>query len=291
MDTPKPLDRDEYVEQAYFFSHLRERLGQNQSAQTILEQLDQEVLSTTRLTLAIQFLATEIKHTGLLSTGFARLAHYFTAFQAFVVRGTESEDVRFPIDQALLVLEFEAKYRVGGITQAGLFVFQFEVISRNRLGFQDGLTSMAKDPGYDANWKAFLGDLRHQVGLIDLADLIYLRSDLFVSECRRRDPDAEPSLTPLFGEKEGKIAKAHRERDPMYFFAALQRHLGYPEVPRPRPAASGATQPETLLAKVKDLEGRVRLLEAELRGKMDIVSDLGRPQLLSDGPEIDISTD
>jgi hypothetical protein len=291
MSTTKPLDRDEYVEQAYFFSHLRERLGQNQSAQMILEQLDQEVLSTTRLPLAIQFLATELKHTGLLSSGFARLAHYFSAFQGFVIRGTESEDVRFPIDQALLVLESEAKYRASGITQAGLFVFQFEVISRNRLGFQDGLTCMAKDPGYDANWKAFLTDLRHQVGLIDLSDLIYLRSDLFVTECQRRDPTAEPSLAPLFGEKEGKIAKAHRERDPMHFFAALQRHLGYPEVPRPRPAAVSASSPEFLLSKIKEMEARLRLLEAESRGKGDIVADLGRPELFKDGPEIDINTD
>ena len=36
-------------------------------------------------------------------------------------------------------------------------------------------------------------------------------------------------MPPLFAEKEGKIAKANRGRDPL-LFAALQRQLGYPEV-------------------------------------------------------------
>ena len=44
----------------------------------------------------------------------------------------------------------------------------------------------------------------------------------------------EPKLPILFGEKEGKIARANRGRDPLYLFSALQRQLGYPEVPRPR---------------------------------------------------------
>ena len=43
-------------------------------------------------------------------------------------------------------------------------------------------------------------------------------------------PEWEPPHEPLFGEKEGKIAKASRGRDPLYLFAALQRQLGYPEV-------------------------------------------------------------
>ena len=37
----------------------------------------------------------------------------------------------------------------------------------------------------------------------------------------------------LFGEKEGRIAMANRRKDPLYLFSALQRHLGYPSVPRP----------------------------------------------------------
>src|SRR4051794_32231214 len=59
------LDREEYVEQAYFFRTFRERVAQNLPTQDVLATLDQEILTTTRLPMAVQFLATEIKHTGL----------------------------------------------------------------------------------------------------------------------------------------------------------------------------------------------------------------------------------
>ena len=63
------LDREEYIEQAYFFRLFRERLAANFSAQEILERAHEEILSTTRLPYAIQFLATELKHAGSLSSG------------------------------------------------------------------------------------------------------------------------------------------------------------------------------------------------------------------------------
>jgi len=75
----------------------------------------------------------------LLSSGFARLPHYFTPFQAFVVSRTEQEGLRFNVETALLVLEREAQYRAGEPTPAGLFVYQFEAVSRNRLGYGGGL--------------------------------------------------------------------------------------------------------------------------------------------------------
>src|SRR5436190_5159591 len=95
MTTGAVLDREEYVEQAYFFRVFRERVTANMAAQEILDQVHQEILSTTRLPLAIQFLATELKHSGLLASGFTRLPHYFTAFQAFVIRQAEEEGLRF----------------------------------------------------------------------------------------------------------------------------------------------------------------------------------------------------
>src|SRR5271156_4555950 len=114
MSTAKVLDREEYIEQAYFFRGLRERLSANLAVQDILMHLDQEILSTTRLPYAIQFLAAEVKHSGLLSSGFARLGHYFPAFQAFVVQATEDHALRMNIDAALLVLQREAEYRAAG---------------------------------------------------------------------------------------------------------------------------------------------------------------------------------
>src|SRR3954469_9435168 len=107
------LDREEYIEQAYFFRTVRERMAAELVTQEILERVHEEILATTRLPLAVQFLATELKHSGLLSSGFARLAHYFTPFQTFIVRQTEEERLKFNIDSALLVLEREARYRAG----------------------------------------------------------------------------------------------------------------------------------------------------------------------------------
>jgi hypothetical protein len=286
MTTGTVLDREEYIEQAYFFRVLRERLAENVAAQEVLEHLHQEVLSTTRLPYAIQFLATELKHSGLLSSGFSRLSHYFTAFQTFVIQMTEEAAHRFSVETALLILEREALYRAGQPTLPGLFVYQFETLSRNRLGYDEGLAAMTADPLYDAAWRDYLGMVRGQVGVLDFADLIYLRSDLYVLEQRRRDPGYEPPLPPLFGEKEGKIARASRGRDPLYLFAALQRQLGYPEVPRPRPPDDLTSKLLALQARFREMEMRMKLLEAEVRGQVDL-SQFGKPDILANPPDDD----
>jgi hypothetical protein len=277
------LDREEYIEQAYFFRVLRERLAENLAAQEVLDRVHQEILSTTRLPYAIQFLATELKHSGLLSSGFARLAHYFTPFQAFVVRGTEREEQRFNTDIAFLVLQREAEYRSGSWTPSGLFIFQFEVLSRNKLGYDAGLAAMTDDPFYDEDWRAFLGLVRQQAGTVEFADLVYLRSNLYVREQRLRDPAYEPPVPPLFGEKEGKIAKANRGRDPLYLFAALQRQLSYPEVPRARPPDDVGNKLLTLQAKLREMEMRLKLVEGEVRGQVDL-SEFGKPEILGGLP-------
>ena len=111
-------------------------------------------------------------------------------------------------------------------------MFQFEAIARNRLGYNKGLAGMAADPIYTEDWKDYILTLRTRLGDVDFADLIFVRSEQFVRERLRLNPDFVPKFPVLFGEKEGKIARANRGRDPMYLFAALQRQLGYPEVPR-----------------------------------------------------------
>src|SRR5262245_38193240 len=284
MATAPVLDREEYVEQAYFFRTFRERLADNLPAQDILTRVHEELLSSTRLPYAVQFLSAELKHTGLLASGFAKLPHYFTPFQAFVIRQAEEEKMRFPMPTALLALEREAAYRAVAPTRPGLFVYQFETIARNRLGYLDGFTAMTADPVYDADWRAFIGGLTRQVGDVDFADLVYLRSDLYVLEQRRADAAFEPSLPPIFGEKEGKIAKASRGRDPLYLFAALQRQLGYPEVPRYRQQSDAKTKWEQIETKLRELETRIKLAEGELRGSIDL-SQFGKPDLLKDDPD------
>src|SRR5262245_4399430 len=228
------LEREEYIEQAYFFRVFRERLSHNLAAQEVLEHLHEEILSTTRLPMAIQFLATELKHTGILASGFDRLPHYFTSYQAFVIRQAEKEGLRFSMPTALVLLEREATYRANQPTRPGIFVYQFEGISRNKLGYDEGLSAMMDDPMYDEHWHEYLDLVRRQGGTVDFADLLFVRSEMYVTEERRTRPDYEPPVPPLFGEKEGKIAKANRGRDPLFLFAALQRQLGYPEVPRPK---------------------------------------------------------
>lgn len=281
MATGAVLDREEYIEQAYFFRVFRERLASELVAQEILQRIHEEILSTTRLPYAIQFLATELKHTGLLSSGFARLPHYFTPFQAFVLRQTEQEGSRISIETALLVLEREAEYRSGKPTAPGLFMYQFEVLCRNRLGYDEGLTGMAGDPFYDQEWRDYLDLVRRQIGAVDFADLVYLRSELYVTEQRRQDPSYETPWPPLFGEKEGKIAKANRGHDPLYLFAALQRQLGYPEVPWPKPRDDLSAKLATLGTKLREMEMRLKLVESEVRGQVDL-SQFGKPEILSD---------
>ena len=86
---------------------------------------------------------------------------------------------------------------------------------------------------------------------------------------RREQADYEPPVPALFGEKEGKIAKANRGRDPLYLFSALQRQLGYPTVPRPKPRDDMEAKLEALKAKVRDLETRLKVIDAELKGQVD----------------------
>ena len=274
------LDREEYIEQAYFFRTLRERMVEEQiPTQQVLERIHEEILSITRLPMAIQFLSTELKHSGLLASGFAKLPHYFTPFQTFVIEQAEEGRHRVSIDVALLVLEREAKYRSGAPTPQGLFVYQFETLSRNRLGYDDGLMRMRADPFYDADWREYLDFVRRQVGAVDFADLVYLRSELYVTDQRRQASEYQAPLEPLFGEKEGKIAKANRGRDPLYLFAALQRQLGYPEVPRIKAKDDPSVVLQHLQTKIKELETRLKLVESEQRGKVDLSEFMAKPEL------------
>src|SRR5262249_46229742 len=157
--------------------------------------------------------------------------------------------------------------------------------SRNRLGYDEGLAAIGADPFYDAHWRGYADLVRRQGGTVEFADLVYLRSELYIQEQRRTQPDYQPPVPPLFGAKEGKIAKANRGRDPLYLFAALQRQLGYPEVPKPKPPDDLATRFLALKARVRDLEQRLQLVESELRGQIDL-SKFGKPEMLQPPDEV-----
>jgi hypothetical protein len=272
---PMPvLEREEYIEQAYFFHTFRERLIDGLPSQEILARIGEELLSTTKLPLAVSFLHVEMKGTGQMGPAMERISHYFTPFQAHVIGQSENDLSRFSMDQALLVLEREAKFKADGPSLPALFVFQFEALSRNRLGYIKGLAAMASDPFYTEDWTDYIMTLRTRLGDVDFADLIFVRSEQFAHERRRLNPDFVPKFPILFGEKEGKIARANRGRDPMYLFAALQRQLGYPEVPRPR-------RPDELEGRVLLLEQKIALLENRLKSaESDLQQDVNLAQVL-----------
>jgi len=258
------LSREEYVEQVYLFRTLRERMQQDMSTQDLLLATRQELLATTMLPFAVDFMCDELRLTGGFSTAMARLPHYFTAFQAYVVAEAEKAEGRFDFRIALEILQREAEYHAAGASVQGVFLYQFEALCRNRLGYDRGLEAVAADPIFDEAWREWILTVRRQIGLIDFCDMIYVRSELY----RKTRGQCEKPV--LFGEKEGRIALANRHKDPLYLFAALERHLGYPSVPRPRPEDTQRHLLPALQRKVERLETRLRLLEEELRGGINL---------------------
>jgi hypothetical protein len=272
------LEREEYIEQAYFFHTFRARLIDGLPAQEILARIGEELLSTTKLPLATSFLHSEIRGTGIMGPAMERISHYFTPFQAHVMTQAECDLSRFAMEQGLLVLEREAKFKAENPALPALFVFQFEAISRNRLGYTKGLAALAADPFYTEDWADYILTLRARLGDVDFADLIFVRSQQFVNERRRTIPDFQPKFPILFGEKEGKIARANRGRDPMYLFAALQRQLGYPEVPRPRRPDELESRVLILEQKIAQLENRLKSAESDIQHDVDLAQVLVKPE-------------
>ncbi|MFN5199936.1 MAG: hypothetical protein ACK5MS_21815 [Planctomyces sp.] len=271
MSTP-PLDREEYVEQDYFFRVYRERLLESVPSQEILQTIHEELLATTRLPLAIDFLRAEILHHGRISGAMTRLAHYFAPFQAFVIRCSEEDESRFEQLTALRILELEARYRARSPGMAGLFIYQLECIARNRLGYTDGLKAMSDDPLYSDDWRRWILRLQSELGTLELAELIYRVSEHFYTRRatgRSKQADADRGLV-LFGEQEGRIARANIGRDPLYLFAALQRHLGYPSVPKSVVNDDNERLPKALEVRLQKIEQKLKILEMETKGGLDL---------------------
>jgi hypothetical protein len=298
-----PLGREEYVEQAHFFRALAERLEVNIPAQEVLASVREEVLATTKLPLAIDFLLGELRHEGVLGPALARLPHYFTPFQAFVVRESENERLKFDLRVGLEILRREAEYRAGEPTRQGIFLYQFESLCRHRLGYDRGLEAVAGDPAFDDLWRDWILTLRRQIGMVDLADVVYVHSEYYRQRRGKFTPpasfadsdgsaaapdpsnatDSKPGVI-LFGEREGRIALANRKKDPLFLFASLERQLGYPEVPRVKRADKEQSLLPQLARRLEQMEMRLKILEEEQRGGLDITKFYGRPAA---DPELD----
>ena len=214
------LDREEYIEQAYFFNAFRERLLDGMPAQEVLARVGEELLSTTRLPLAISFLATEIKVSGLMGPAMARISHYFTPFQTHVINQAELDVSRFPIDQALLILEREAKFRAegpGARRPVRLPVRVDRPEPPRLLPWPGGdgrrsvrTTKTGSDYILTIQYRARLGD-------VDFADLIYRPLGLL----RRRSPQADFRI-PIIGPSIPPSSARRRARSPAPIGAATR---------------------------------------------------------------------
>ena len=272
------LEREEYIEQAHLFQAVAERMRQNMAVQELLVSIKEEILTTTRLPLALDYLAAELKLIGVFSPAMAKLAHYFTPFQTFVVAEAEDERGKFDLSVALKILEREARYRASGATPQGIFLYQFECLCRNRLGYDRGLEAVAGDPIFGGDWREWILTVRRQVGIIDFADMIYVRSERYLQDRRRQGiaTDDEQPKPALFGEREGRIAWANRRKDPLLLFAALHRQLGYPAIPRLEPIDQTTQILPSLVRRIERLESRLKLLEEEQKGGIDLSKFYGQ---------------
>lgn len=266
----EPLDRDEYVEQAYLWQLLRDRGQQQTPMQELLEHVRYELLATTRLPMAVDYLLTELRHSGQMAPAMSKLSHYFSDFQTFLVGQAEMETGRFTMSAALQILEGEAKYRLGDVTPQGMFFYHFESICRNRLSYDKGLTASSSDPIFSVQWTKWILKLRAEVGLVDTADLLFLASEEYIAKLEAGGHSTEDKGPILFGLKEGKIAFGNRRKDPLFLFAAMHRHLGYPEVPKIKPREENRDLVPQLARRIERLESRIKLLEEERRGGIDL---------------------
>ncbi|HYO23501.1 MAG TPA: hypothetical protein VEQ85_00975 [Lacipirellulaceae bacterium] len=276
-----PLAREEYVEQQHLFEVLGQRLRENNPAQEILGLVREEILATTKLPMAIDFMAAELRHLGAFASAMQRLTHYFTPFQCFIMGEAENDLGRFDLRVGLEILAREASYRAAGATRQGLFLYQLEVLSRNRIGYDAGLDAVARDPTYDESWRLWILTVRRQIGIVDLADLIFVRSE-FYHERRAADAGrpadaaalaqeaAAAGFAPLFGRQEGRIAWANRGKDPLLLFSALHRQLGYPEAPKPQRQEPEQAQLPSIARRLEQLEARLKLVEEEQRGGINL---------------------
>ena len=264
------LPREEYIEQAYLFKALQGRMVTNEPVQDMLAQIREEILSTTKLPMAIDFMLAEVRHVGTMSTAMKKLPHYFTQFQIFIIEQAEDEQGRFDMRVAFLILEAESNFRASNKDPVAMFLFQVETLCRNSLDYDYGLSAIAMDPIYDANWQRWILEVRHQLGLVELADLIYVNSDYYGIKNannydEKTDQEKSDDRVILFGEKEGRIALANRKKEAHYLFSSLQRQLGYPAVPRPSKLDPAIDLLPKLEKLVQRMEVRIKLLEDEQR--------------------------
>ena len=66
----------------------------------------------------------------------------------------------------------------------------------------------------------------------------------------------------------------------------MQRQLNYPEVPRARPREDIASKFDQYEIMFREMEARIRMLEAESRGTFD-PTQFGKPEMFKDMPDVE----
>ena len=261
------LPAEEYIEQAHLFHGLHNRVHASDPVQSLLKQMRYEILATTKLPMAIDYMVAELSQTGMMSTAMQRLGHYFESFQTFLISSAEDDSGRFAMERALLILEHEARFRSTDASANAMFFFQFETLCQNRLDYDTGLSAMAADGVYNEDWQRWILTVRHKIGLVQLGDLVYVHSQHYVDRQQQQEGEFTMPDPVLFSDREGRIALANRSHEPRYLFSALQRQLNYPAIPKPKPKDSAEFLLPSLTRTVERLESRIKLLEEENREK------------------------
>lgn len=264
------LEPEEYIEQAHLFESILRQTENpelaNRPLQETLVWLKQEILATTKLPMAIDYLIAELKHVGTIGSAMSKMGHYFTAFQTYLVCQSEDDHGRFDFWQAMRILHQEALLRSKLVPPSTLFFYQLETLCRNRLTYDHGLEAMSKDPVYDEKWSKWIRGSRHRIGMVDITDLIYVHSSHAADLQRAKGVEVDEQWI-LFGEKEGRIALANRKRDPLFFFLSIQRHLKYPPTPRMQTKIDYQHRFGQLEKTIERLESRLKFLEQEQKNQ------------------------
>ncbi len=266
------LDREEYIEQAHFFRTLKSRIEEGIPTQDLLSSVQEEILATTKLPMALDFMAGELKMQGVFGTAMAKLPHYFTAFQSFVVGEAERVQGQFDLRLAAGNPGSRSQLSSRGSYSAGLVSVSIRVDRPQ----SPGLRRRSDRDGAGS-------DLRRRLARMDLDRPAASRLG---RHCRPdlRSQRPPPGTARATGESGRRPAAggfvpdhardvsrlANRRKDPFLLFAALHRQLGYPEVPRRQPIDQTPEIIPGLLRRVERMETRLKLLEEEQRGGIDI---------------------
>ena len=146
------------------------------------------------------------------------------------------------------------------------------------------MSSIAADPIFNSDWKEWILKSRLDLGTIDFANMIYQKSQFYVDQRERRGQKLDENFVPLFGRQEARNAKANVGKDPVYMFAAFQRQLKYPAVPRPKREATELVLHPLLELRIQQIEKQLQMLDAETKGGIDLREFYIKPDSWSDDP-------